>query len=129
MDTIQPLPCSLPDLIQEDLIQEELVKQFTFFAENSLHTGMSFGYRLYALHHSFGNHDRAHAFAVASTLSHQGATTVVTVSSQNLVYKVWVDLRHISCVCSTSLVEDVSSNINTITKGTSYQLVVESGSR
>ena len=106
MNHPQSLLCTLPQLLQETAVQ-----QFSFFADGKIHTGMRFDHKLYVLHRSFRLHKRNHVFALASALAEQGVSSVVTISSQGLFYKVWLDLRHIPHISFTALPKDGSSNL------------------
>lgn len=117
MDIDQLLLCALPKLVQEGSIQ-----QFSFFADGEIHTGMSFDRKFYVLHRSFRQHKRTHAFALASALVHQGATAIITSSSQDLFYRVWLDLHYASYLRSTALEDGISDDINCIVEETSYQV-------
>ncbi|WP_088892880.1 hypothetical protein [Leptolyngbya ohadii] len=104
-----PIECSsfhpLPKLIQENL-----VRQFAFFAEGRIHAGMSFDSKLYVFHRAFEQRQRSHAFSLASALAHQGVTPILTFFPGDRLYKVWLDLRQVSCLDSIASLADVDQS-------------------
>lgn len=75
------------------VIHETLVKQFSFVANDVVHTGMTDGKELYRLHSSFKFHRRMNAYVQGWKLADKAVQTVITVSDQDLYYRVWVSLR------------------------------------